>query len=104
MASTTVPEAPFRVIVVGAGISGLAASHCLQRAGIDHVVLERHTDIAPQLGASIAIFPNGSRILHQIGCLKELEDSCVPLERWWSRGPDGNAIVKSSFFTYVKEK
>ncbi|KAL1862373.1 hypothetical protein Plec18170_001199 [Paecilomyces lecythidis] len=104
MASTTAPETPFRVVIVGAGLAGLAASHCLQRAGIDHVVLEKRTDIAPQLGASIAIFPNGARILHQIGCLRALEDSCVPLDRWWSRGPDGKAIINNSFFAFVKEK
>ncbi|KAJ9273241.1 hypothetical protein DTO212C5_826 [Paecilomyces variotii] len=103
MASTTETETPFRVVIVGAGLAGLVASHCLQRAGIDHVVLEKQTDIAPQLGASIAIYPNGARILHQIGCLRALEESCVPLNRWWSRGPDGKAIMNSSFFAFVKE-
>jgi 2-polyprenyl-6-methoxyphenol hydroxylase-like FAD-dependent oxidoreductase len=45
---------PFRVIVVGAGVVGLTASHCLQHAGIDHVVLEKRNDVAPAEGASIA--------------------------------------------------
>jgi 4-hydroxyacetophenone monooxygenase len=35
----------FRVAVVGAGMSGLAASFNLQRAGIDHVVYDRHSDV-----------------------------------------------------------
>ena len=35
----------FRVIVIGAGMSGLCAAIELDRAGIDHVVLERHHDV-----------------------------------------------------------
>ncbi|TIU82503.1 MAG: hypothetical protein E5W03_15525, partial [Mesorhizobium sp.] len=29
------------VVIIGAGQAGLALSHCLGRAGIDHAVLER---------------------------------------------------------------
>ncbi|TIU04292.1 MAG: pyridine nucleotide-disulfide oxidoreductase, partial [Mesorhizobium sp.] len=29
------------VVIIGGGQAGLALSHCLGRAGIDHVVLER---------------------------------------------------------------
>jgi len=35
----------FRVAVIGAGMSGIAASRHLQAAGIDHVVLERHDEV-----------------------------------------------------------
>jgi putative flavoprotein involved in K+ transport len=31
-----------RVVVIGGGQAGLAASHCLKARGIDHVVLEKH--------------------------------------------------------------
>src|SRR5689334_23598949 len=31
------------VVVVGAGQAGLSMSHCLRRAGIDHLVVERDT-------------------------------------------------------------
>lgn len=36
------PPAHFRVIVIGAGMSGLCASAALAQAGIAHLVLERH--------------------------------------------------------------
>lgn len=39
------PGRPFRVVVIGAGMSGIAASHRLQQAGIDHVVLEKNDDV-----------------------------------------------------------
>jgi 2-polyprenyl-6-methoxyphenol hydroxylase-like FAD-dependent oxidoreductase len=94
----------FRVIVVGAGVAGLTTSHCLQKAGIDHVVIERRTDVAPLMGSSIAIYPNGCRILHQIDCLKAMEASCVPCRWAWNRRPDGKSIVDNGFFGYVKEK
>ena len=35
----------FRVIVIGAGMSGLCAAIELGRAGVDHVVLERHHEV-----------------------------------------------------------
>lgn len=97
-------EQPLRVIVVGAGVAGLTASHCLQKAGIHHVVLERRAEIAPPEGASIAIYPHGARILHQLGCLEAARSACVPCHRWWCRGPDGKAIMNNGFFQYVKEK
>ncbi|KAL9127723.1 MAG: hypothetical protein Q9217_003453 [Psora testacea] len=75
------PEPSFRVIVIGAGVAGLTASHCLQKAGIDHVVLERRSEIAPPEGASIAIYPHGARILKQIECLKAAKKACVPCDR-----------------------
>jgi 4-hydroxyacetophenone monooxygenase len=39
------PERPFRVAVIGAGMSGLAAAHRLAQAGIPFVVFERHAEL-----------------------------------------------------------
>jgi 4-hydroxyacetophenone monooxygenase len=39
------PGRTLRVVVIGAGMSGIAASHRLQQAGIDHVVLEKNDDV-----------------------------------------------------------
>ena len=97
-------EHPFRVIVVGASVAGLTASHCLHNAGIEHVVLERRSEIAPPEGASIAIYPHGARILHQLGCLEAVKKLCTPCDRWFSRRPDGKAIMNNGFFHHVKEK
>ena len=47
----TVPQAPdappsdFRVVVIGAGVSGMLAAIRLAEAGIDHVVLEKNADV-----------------------------------------------------------
>ncbi len=44
-APAEVPKLPLRAIVIGAGMSGLCASIELAKAGIDHVVLERHENV-----------------------------------------------------------
>ena len=36
---------PFSVVIVGAGMSGLAASHRLQQAGVSYVILEKNNDV-----------------------------------------------------------
>lgn len=94
----------FRVIVVGAGVAGLTASHCLQKAGIDHILLERRPEVAPPEGASIAIYPHGARILQQIGCLESAKRASVPCNRWYCRRPNGRAIMDNGFFKYCREK
>jgi 2-polyprenyl-6-methoxyphenol hydroxylase-like FAD-dependent oxidoreductase len=87
-----------RAIVIGGGVTGLVASHALQKANIDHVVLERRNEVAPPEGASIAMWPHGSRILHQIGCFEAARDSCVPMDRWKVRDSNGKEIMDNNFF------
>ncbi|KAJ3962256.1 hypothetical protein N0V92_000987 [Colletotrichum tropicale] len=59
---------PFRVVIVGGSVAGLALANMLEKFDIDYVVLEAYPDIAPQVGASIGLLPNGLRILDQLGC------------------------------------
>ncbi|CAG8957809.1 hypothetical protein HYFRA_00000148 [Hymenoscyphus fraxineus] len=56
-----------QIIIAGGSITGLTLAHCLHHANIDYVVLEARKEIAPQIGASIVILPNGARILDQLG-------------------------------------
>jgi 2-polyprenyl-6-methoxyphenol hydroxylase-like FAD-dependent oxidoreductase len=68
------------------------------------VVLESRQEIAPAEGASIAIYPHGARILHQIGCLEAAKAACVPCQRFVTRGNDGKVFSDSGFFDYIREK
>lgn len=43
--SEVAPDRPFRVAVVGAGMSGLLAAHRLEQAGVPYVVLEKNDDV-----------------------------------------------------------
>ncbi|KAF2997209.1 hypothetical protein E8E14_001370 [Neopestalotiopsis sp. 37M] len=44
----------------------------LEKFDIDYVLLEAHGEVAPPVGASIGLFPNGLRILDQIGCFEPI--------------------------------
>lgn len=92
----------FRVIIVGGGVAGLAAAHAFQKAKIDHVVLEKGV-IAPALGASIGIYPHGSRILQQFGVLKAVNDETYPVGKAKDLLPDGTVYATSDMFQYLRE-
>ncbi|KAJ5645424.1 hypothetical protein N7507_011435 [Penicillium longicatenatum] len=80
---------PLKVVIVGGSVAGLTLAHCLDRAGIDYVILEKRQEIAPQEGASIGIMPNGARILEQLGLYANLEAAVHPLETAYITYPDG---------------
>lgn len=61
----------FKVIISGGSMAGLALANVLERFGIDFVVLEAHSQIAPEVGASLSLLPNGFRILDQLGIYDE---------------------------------
>jgi 2-polyprenyl-6-methoxyphenol hydroxylase-like FAD-dependent oxidoreductase len=54
-----------RVVVVGAGIAGLATAVALHRRGQDITVIEERTDTST--GAGISIWPNAPAALDHIG-------------------------------------
>ncbi|KAF5688574.1 hydroxylase [Fusarium denticulatum] len=64
----------FRVIIVGGSVAGLSVANMLEQFDIDYVLLEAYPQIAPQVGASIGILPNGFRILDQLGCFEPILD------------------------------
>ncbi|KAF3354517.1 ATP-dependent DNA helicase PIF1 [Verticillium dahliae VDG1] len=65
-------QSGFRVLVAGGGIAGLTLANCLERAGVEYILLEAHDNVAPRVGASIGLLPNGSRILDQLGCYDKI--------------------------------
>jgi 2-polyprenyl-6-methoxyphenol hydroxylase-like FAD-dependent oxidoreductase len=97
-------DKPFRVLVIGGGVAGLIASHALHKAGIDHVVLEKSDEPAPAWGASIAMYPNGCRILEQLGCLHGLNMKCKPADRYVNRMPNGKVCLILDYWKQVQEK
>ncbi|RKL28325.1 hypothetical protein BFJ72_g12556 [Fusarium proliferatum] len=64
----------FKVIIVGGSVAGLSVANMLEQFDIDYVLLEAYPQIAPQVGASIGILPNGFRILDQLGCFEPILD------------------------------
>lgn len=84
---------PFKVIIVGGSIAGLSLALMLEKTGIDFVVLEGYPNIAPQVGASIGVLPNGLRILDQLGCCDEVIDRAeYPVEKVLFRDSHGRLL------------
>ncbi|EOD43355.1 putative fad binding domain-containing protein [Neofusicoccum parvum UCRNP2] len=84
----------FRVVIVGGSIAGLTLALALEKNNIDFVVLEAYPEIAPQVGASIAVLPNGFRILDQLGCFEDIlsKVNCT-IDNFIVRDSDGKALI-----------
>jgi len=67
----------FKIIIVGGGIAGLVLANMLEKFDIDYVLLEAHSEIAPPVGASIGLMPDGLLILDQIGCYEAVRAKAV---------------------------
>jgi salicylate hydroxylase len=78
-----------RVVIVGAGIGGIATALALRRYGLDCVVLEQAPRLT-EVGAGIQLSPNGTRILEWLGVEAALEAVAVEptshVFRHWSSG------------------
>ena len=70
----------------------------LEKNNIDFLVLEAYPDIAPQVGASIGLQPNGLRILDQLGCCDELLEHAKghTVQHSIYRGPNGEKMWEAS--------
>jgi salicylate hydroxylase len=83
-----------RVIVIGAGIGGLAAALTLTRSGADVQVFEQAVDLH-EVGAGIQISPNASRILHRLGLGDALRREGVrPHAVVFRRWDDGTELAR----------
>lgn len=81
------------MIIVGGSVAGLTLAHCLEQAGIDFVVLEAYGDIAPQVGASIGLLPNGIRILDQLRLWDPIDKFVEPTTRGRVWIDDGKLLL-----------
>jgi salicylate hydroxylase len=56
---------PFRIIICGGGIAGMSAAIALRAPGREITILERSA-LASEIGATISLQPNASRILQSV--------------------------------------
>lgn len=70
------------VVIVGAGIAGLAAAATLQRLGLKVIVLERRDNpIVSETGADLALWPGAISVLRELGVDSTLfERDSFPLD------------------------
>jgi glycine/D-amino acid oxidase-like deaminating enzyme len=92
---------PTRVVVVGAGIAGLATAVALQRRGFVVAAFEEKTDTSS--GAGISIWPNALAALDEFGLGDAVRDAggrvTAGAVRWrdgtWLRRPHLDRVVKA---------
>jgi 2-polyprenyl-6-methoxyphenol hydroxylase-like FAD-dependent oxidoreductase len=90
-----------RIVVIGAGIAGLATAVALQRRGLDVTVIEERTDTSS--GAGISIWPNALAALDNIGLGDAVRQAggrvTAGALRWrdgtWLRHPSAERLVKA---------
>ncbi|KAI1775534.1 FAD/NAD(P)-binding domain-containing protein [Hypoxylon cercidicola] len=93
----------FRVIIAGGGIAGLTLANALDKAGVDFIVLEKY-EIAPQLGASIAIVCHTARIFEQLGVWKAMCATTSPLTARHHLDERGTLFDDSPIFQLLLDK
>lgn len=95
----------FKVIITGGSIAGLTLANMLDKLGIDFVLLEAWREIAPQVGASIGLLPNGLRVLDQLGLYPAMRSLIEkPINTGYAHGPDGRVMFKSESVAKVMGK
>ncbi len=79
------------IVVVGAGIAGLAAALALRARGVGCVVMEAAREIVP-LGVGINLLPHGVRVLIDLGLHDAIAQVAVETAALEHRAPDGRLI------------
>ncbi|KAG0251166.1 hypothetical protein DFQ27_008961 [Actinomortierella ambigua] len=72
------PSIDLQVTIVGMGIAGALLAVCLERAGIEYIVLERAHELKA-LGTGMTITASTIRIFDQLGMLDELHAIALPI-------------------------
>ncbi|KAI5926529.1 putative salicylate hydroxylase [Camillea tinctor] len=94
---------PLKVIVVGAGIGGLAVGLGMRRTGHEVIILEKVEQIT-EVGAGIQVAPNAARILRRFGVLEEVMGHACVLERNSLRRYDSDHELGSISLSHVQKE
>ena len=83
---------PRKVLVVGGGAAGTAATVLLRRAGIDVDLVEAKDDWNATAGSGITLQGNALRVLRELGVWEEVKASGFPFGSVGITAPDGTVL------------
>lgn len=92
------------VIIAGSGLTGLTLALMLQQLGVPYLLLEAYDSCTPNVGASIALQPNGLRIFHQLGILKDVEAIYQPVGQLMSGDAETYVQIQPDWVTVPVKK
>lgn len=85
-----------RVVVVGAGIGGLAAAVALRKIGIETLLIERAASIR-EVGAGLSIWSNAIHALRELGLEDKVMASASVIDRPLVQSSKGRFIARTEF-------
>ncbi|KAH7211343.1 hypothetical protein DER44DRAFT_689562 [Fusarium oxysporum] len=94
---------PFKVIISGAGPTGLTAAHALGLAGIDFTILESREKVAEDVGASLVLNPPTMRVMQQLGLFDALNAIGYELRHSKSFTTDGYVFRDNTELDVLKK-
>jgi 2-polyprenyl-6-methoxyphenol hydroxylase-like FAD-dependent oxidoreductase len=96
----------FKVIIVDGGIAELTLALCLERHGIQYLLLESRKTSSSQSGSSLGIFPNGPngrKTQYQLDVLKDLPAE-YPTKASYVWTGDGKVLLHGGFLQMSNER
>ena len=92
----TILMTQMRVVIIGAGIGGLAAAVALRRVGVESLTVER-ADSIREVGAGLALWSNAVNALRELGVEARVTDSASVVARNLVRTPAGRLLAINDY-------
>ncbi|KAK1238884.1 hypothetical protein MKX08_005945 [Trichoderma sp. CBMAI-0020] len=89
----------FKVIIIGGGPVGLFLANGLQRSGIDYLLFEKRPTIPPTTAFGIFLWPQVTRMMHQLGLLDKLREVSHPMTGIIHSAPSGEQLSADTIFS-----
>ncbi|KAH8131258.1 hypothetical protein FP744_10002610 [Trichoderma asperellum] len=89
----------FKVIIIGGGPVGLFLANGLQASGIDYVLFEKRSTIPPSTAFGIFLWPQVTRMMHQLGLLDSLRKVSHPMTGMIHSMPTGELLSSDTNFS-----
>jgi salicylate hydroxylase len=93
-----------KVAIIGGGIGGLCAAHCMRAEGVEATVYEQARELR-EVGAGLRITPNATRILERLGLAQALASCAVRTEKLvYRRWQDGRILASQELGERIQSR